>query len=115
MFNAMKINDIEFPVPEGSFELTYKDIINVYESESGEKTLEIIRKDVTTIKVSYNGMPEKQLNELMKALDTVNTVVYEKCGKKITAVMQCGDISTPIKYLRDGINMKGLSFTLEEL
>lgn len=115
MRNLIIINGMEFPTPEGSFDIKYKDKTNEYEGEDGKKTVEIIRKDVTTISVSYNGMTEEKLNELLKTLDTVCAVTFLKKGVETTVDMKLSDVSTPKKYFKNGLSVWGMSFSLEEL
>lgn len=115
MSSILAINGMSFPVPEGSFDITYKDKVNEYNAENGVKKVEIIRKGIATIAVSYNGIPEAQLNVLISKIDTINTVKFDKNGEQYTTTMKCIEKKTPKKYYRNGIYMKGLSFTLEEL
>lgn len=115
MSDFLTINGVDFPIPEGSFDITYKDKVNEYEAESGKKTVEIIRPDLTTISVTYNGIPEKQLNVLIEKIKIINQVAFNKNGEKTTILMKCISKKIPKKYIGKGIYMKGLSFTLEEL
>lgn len=115
MPDILIINGTPFPVPEGGFDIKSKDKVNKYEAENGQTTIEIIRKGVTTITVSYKGIPEQQLNGLIGKLDATNTVTYDKNGVQTTTLMSCTEQSTPKQYYGNGIYMKGLSFTLEEL
>lgn len=115
MHSLIIINGVEFPTPEGSFDIKYKSVTNEYEGEDGEKTVEIIREDVATISIGYNGMEEEQLNTLHSALKTVNTVVFWKKGTKTTSKMKLSDVSTPKKHYRHGLSVWGMSFSLEEL
>lgn len=109
------INGVDFPDPEGSFDVTYSDEVNEYDAENGKKTIEIIRKDVAKIDVGYNGIPEEQLNVLIAAINTSNNVSFYSNGKMRTAIMMCKEKKTPKKYIGNGQFMRGLSFTLEEL
>lgn len=115
MHNLITINGVEFPTPEGSYELKYKNVTNEYTGEDGNKTVEIIREDVTSISIGYNGMPEDRLNALHSALKPVNTVIFYKRGIKTTTQMKLSDVSTPKKYYRGGLSVWGMSFSLEEL
>ena len=115
MHSLLIINDVEFPTPEGSFEIKYKDKTNVYEGEDGKRTIEIIRKDIASISVSYNGMTEEKLNTLQAALTTVSAVTFYKKGVETTAEMKLSEVSTPKKYYKNGLSVWGMSFSLEEL
>lgn len=115
MHSLLVINGVEFPTPEGSFDIKYKSVINENEGEDGKKTVEIIREDVVTISIRYNGMTEERLNSLFSALTIVNTVVFFKKGAQTTAEMKLSDVSTPKKYHENGLSVWGMSFSLEEL
>ncbi len=115
MHSLLIINGVEFPTPEGSFDIKYKNITNEYEGEDGKKTVEIIRENVATISIGYNGMAEEQMKSLHAALTAVNTVVFYKKGVKTNAEMKLSDVSTPKKYYRHGLSVWGMSFGLEEL
>lgn len=115
MHNLITINGVEFPTPEGSFDIKYEDKTNIHEGENGKKTVEIIRKDIASISVSYNGLKEEELNRLHAALDTVNKVTFYKKGVETTADMRLSSVSTPKKYFKGGITVWGMSFSLEEL
>lgn len=115
MHSLLTINGVDFPTPEGSYDVKYSNITNEYEGENGEKTVEIIRENVVSISVSYNGMTEEQLNTLHTALTTVCTVAFYKKGVKTTAKMKLSDVSTPKKYYKHGLSVWGMSFSLEEL
>lgn len=115
MHSLLTINGVDFPTPEGSYDIKYSAVTNEYEGENGEKTVEIIRENVATISVSYNGMTEEQLNDLHAVLTTVCTVVFYKKGVKTTAKMKLSEVSTPKKYYRHGLSVWGMSFSLEEL
>ena len=115
MLSLLIINDVEFPTPEGSFDIKYKSVTNEHEGEDGKKTVEIIREDVATISVGYSGMNEERLNVLHSALKTVNTVIFYKKGVRTTAKMKLSDVSTTKKYYRHGLSVWGMSFGLEEL
>lgn len=115
MHNLLVINGIEFPIPEGSFDVKYKDITNEYSGENGKKTVEIIRKDVCSISVTYNGLEEGRANMLHGVLSTVNEVTFWKKGVMVTVEMKLSDVSVPKKYYRNGLSVWGMSFSLEEL
>ena len=115
MHSLLTINGVDFSTPEGSYDVKYSSTTNEYEGENGKKTVEIIREDVVSISVSYNGMTEEQLNILHTALTTVCTVVFYKKGVKTTAKMKLSDVSTPKKYYKHGLSVWGMSFSLEEL
>lgn len=115
MHSLLIINGVEFPTPEGSFDIKYKNVINEYEGEDGKKTVEIIRENITTIAIGYNGMEEERLKVLHSALKTVNTVIFYKKGTQTTAKMKLSDVSTPKKYYGRGLSVWGMSFSLEEL
>lgn len=115
MHSLIIINGVEFPTPEGSFDIRYKSVMNEHEGEDGKKTVEIIREDVATISIRYNGMTEERLKDLHSALAPVNTVVFYKKGAETTAEMKLSDVSTPKKYYKNGLSVWGMSFSLEEL
>ena len=115
MHSLLIINGVEFPTPEGSLEIKYADMTNEYQGENGKKTVEIIREDVVSISVSYNGMTEEKLNALHTVLKTVSTVIFYKKGIKTTSQMKLSSVSTPKKYYKNGLSVWGMSFSLEEL
>lgn len=115
MHSLLNINGVEFPTPEGSFEIKYEDMTNEYKGENGKKTVEIIRENVASISVSYNGMTEEKLNDLHAVLSAVNTVIFYKKGIKATSQMKLSSVSTPKKYYKNGLSVWGMSFSLEEL
>lgn len=116
MSEIIVINGTAFPVPEGSFDIKYENKCNTYESESGHTTVELIREQIASISISYNGLPQSQADQLISKIGSTNTVTWNKNGVETTALFRCKDISTPKKYFaKDGLYVKGLSFTLEEL
>lgn len=115
MHNLLVINGTEFPTPEGSFDVKYKDTTNEYRGENGKKTVEIIRRDVCSISVTYNGLEEDRANMLHSALSTVNEVTFCKKGTMVTVEMKLSDVSVPKKYYKNGLSVWGMSFSLEEL
>ena len=115
MYNLLVINGVEFPTPEGSFEVKYKNITNEYEGESGQKTIEVIREDVASISVSYNGLLRSEVDTLHDALAIVNTVKFYKKGVETQVSMKLTNVSTPKKYHKNNLSVWGMSFGLEEL
>lgn len=119
MNNLLKINTVTFPEAEGGYDLSYSDKVNGYESESGEKTVEIIRRNVVSISVSYNGLLEQKLRELCAAIQTVNTVTFYDplAGNVVTKTMQADTnrISISKVHYKDDLSIWSLSFSLEEM
>lgn len=115
MHNLLVVNGTVFPTPEGSFDVKYKDITNEYSGENGKKTVEIIRKNLCSISVTYNGLEEDRANMLHNVLDTVNEVAFYKKGVLVTVQMKLSDVSKPKKYYQNGLSVWGMSFSLEEL
>lgn len=115
MHDLLVVNGVTFPIPEGSLDIKYSNRINEYEGEDGSITVEIIRENIASISVSYNGLLETQLNLLLGALKTVNEVTFYKKGTEVTCFMKATDISTPEKYYKHSISVWGFSFGLQEL
>lgn len=119
MENLLIINDMTFPEPEGSYSIAYEDKVNEYESESGETTIEVIRKNICKISVKYNGFKETRLRELASAIQTVNSVKYYNplSGAVENKTMKANTdrISIEKKYYKYGRSIWSLSFDLEEM
>lgn len=119
MTNLLTINNVVFPDAEGGFDITYKDKVNEYESESGEKTVEVIRKGVCNISTSYVGLTESQLKSLTAAIQVVNTVKYYNplSGVVETKTMKASSDRVKIskKYYKNNISVWSLDLDLEEM
>lgn len=119
MTNLLTINNVIFPDAEGGFEISYKDKVNEYESESGEKTVEIIRKGVCNISISYMGLSETQLKSLTSAIQVVNIVKYYNplSGVVETKTMKTSSDRLKIskKYYKNDISVWSLDIDLEEM
>ena len=117
MHDLLIIGDTTFPIPEGNFTLSLSDVTNEYESETGETTVEILRRNVATIQVSYNGLLEDRKNELLNALSTVVTATFYKRGEEVTAQMRVSGISESKVFFKanNDVAVWSLTFKLEEL
>lgn len=119
MNNLLKINNIVFPEAEGGYDLSYSDKVNDYESESGEETVEIIRRNVISINVSYTGLLEQKLRELCAAIQVVNTVTFYDplAGDLVTKTMKTDTsrISISKIHYKNDLSVWSLSFSLEEM
>lgn len=115
MRDLLIVGNKTFPVPEGDFSVKLDDVTNEYESETGEKTIEIVRQDVATISVSYNGLLEEQKNELLNSLSTVVEATYYKRGTKVTSEMLVTGITEKKIHHKNDVSVWSFSFSLEEL
>lgn len=119
MEDLLKINDVVFPEAEGGYDIHYTDVINEYESESGETTVEVIRQNVCSISVQYTGLLECKLKELTAAVRVVNTVEYYNplSGQVESKIMKADTtrISISKQYYKLGLSVWSLSFDLKEM
>lgn len=115
MSDLLKINGTTFPAPAGSFDVSYSDITNDYDSEDGWTVIEVIREGVATISVSYSALKEEKLRELKAVLKTVNTVDFFKFGSICTAQMRLSNLKTSKVHYKHGVSVWSMSFELKEL
>lgn len=119
MENLLKINDVIFPEAEGGYDIGFEDKKNEYESESGETTVEIIRRNICNIKVKYNGLLESKLKVLTAAIQPVNMVEFYDplTGETKTQIMKTDTnrISISKQHYKHGLSVWSLSFSLEEM
>lgn len=117
MNKLLIINEVEFPNPEESYTVDYSDKTSEYEAEDGHKTIDVIRENIATIKVSYKGLLESTLIRLVSALQVVNTVKYYDVtsGKVVTVTMERSGKALTKKYYDNGLSVWQFSFTLTEM
>ena len=115
MYDLLKINNVVFPIPEGGLDITYSDITNDSQSEDGMTVVEVIRKDVASISVSYGGLLESTVNNLSAALKTVSTVSFLRRGTVQTCQMKVYNVKTSKKYYGKNLSIWSLSFDLQEI
>lgn len=117
MPNLITINGAALPEP-ASFNVSTDDKVNEFESESGKLTLDIVRKDIYSISVSYNGILEAKLRSLQGLLSgtVVNAGFYDtKTAGIITKRMRVRSRSQSKQNFKHGISVWSYSFTLEEV
>lgn len=117
MLKLLEINGISLPDPEKAFSISKEDKYNEYEGENGERTIEIIREDIISGKVSYKGLPAEKMAEIEKAITLVSTVkIYDpgkNAVKEITAKIT--GVNSEKKFYRNNVSVWSLSFNIEEL
>ena len=111
MENLLKINDVIFPNTDMGYD--------VYKSESGEKTIEVIRKDICSISIKYEGLLEERITELCNVIKPLNEVeFYNPIKNKVEIKSMKADtnrIALGKICFKDGIKAWSLSFKLEEM
>lgn len=119
MENLLKINNVIFPNIDMDYNVSYSDEINIYKSESGEKTIEVIREGICSIEVKYEGLLERRIQVLCNAIKPLNEVeffnpinnhVEKKLMKADTNRISLGKIC-----FKDDIKAWSISFRLEEV
>ncbi len=117
MYKLLEINGVSLPDPEGSYSLSRKDKFNEYEGENGDKTIEVIREEILSCSVSYSGLEQKKIKEIMDAISLVSTVkVYDpKIGNVKGITAKITDVKTDKKFHKNGISVWSLSFKIEQL
>lgn len=119
MEKLLIINNTEFIEKDLDYSVTCSDKVNEYESESGEKTVEIIREDIHELKVKYSGLLEYRIRQMASVIRPVNTVKFYNpvSGTIKTKIMKADTsrISIDKVYYDYGISAWSLSFSLEEM
>lgn len=119
MENLLMVNDVAFPNTDMNIDVTYSDKVNNYESESGEKTVEIIRQKICNISVKYEGLLEERIKTLCAAIQTVNEVKFYDplSGEVVSKTMKADTnrIAVSKVCFKDGVKAWSLSLKLEEM
>ena len=117
MYKLLKINDVDFPEPYGSFTLSKSDKVNEYECEDGSSTIEIVRVGVVSLKVAYNALTVDKVRELCDAISTVsNVTVFDPQTNTIKSIKaHVSNIQTGKMYHKNDLSVWSLSFDINEL
>ncbi len=117
MHKLLEINGVVLPDPEGSFSLASEDKYNEYEGENGVKTVEVIRENIISGSVSYKGLAEDKLKEIVDAVSLVSSVkVYDPCIKAVKEITaKITGVKYDKKFYKNDVSVWSLSFKIEEL
>lgn len=119
MNNLLKINGVVFPVPDGGLDVTHRDLTNVYTSESGETTVEVVRENMCVVNYTYNALQESTIKSLQQVIKLVNNVTFydpiDGIEKNLVMKATSDRLKASKRFYRYGLSVWSLTFGLEEM
>lgn len=117
MYKLLSVNGTNLRDPDGSYNLSKKDIINEYEGEDGRKTLEVIRQNVISGNVTYKGLTSSMMKIIVSSLSTVTNFVLYDPTKDATVEIEAkvSNIKTSKVHHKNNLSVWTLSFDIDEL
>lgn len=117
MYKLLTVNGTDLRDPDGSLEISKKDLVNEYEGEDGRKTLEIVRRNIISGSVSYSGLTVSMLKEIMDSLSTLTTfVIYDPMiDDTVEIEARVSNVSTKKLCHQNNVSVWTLSFNFDEL
>lgn len=117
MYKLLTVNGVAFPIPEGDFSMELEDKFHEYEGEDGSSTVELIRRGIRSVSVSYNGLPEVHLKNLVGALRLVSEIeLYNPMTRSVESITgKVTGVKTKKIWYQNNQSLWSLAFQIEEL
>lgn len=117
MYKLLSANGTDLRDPDGTYQLSKKDITNEYEGEDGHTILEIIRQGVVSGSVTYKGLTTDMLKTIISSLTTVTTfTLYDPMQDAVIEIeAKVSGISVNKVHHKGDTSVWSLSFKIDEL
>lgn len=117
MYDLIKLNN--YTMPEmGGFTLSEDSIKNIFEADSGKRTIEIVKSGIHSISCKYDGLMEATVNSICEILanGTVTAVFHNPLNNtQTTKNMEVSGVSTSKNHYKNDLSNWSLSFDLDDL